>query len=351
MADWQSLARRAARQTGVDPNVFVRLVRQESGGRPGAVSPAGAIGYTQLMPGTARGLGVDPRDPWQNLLGGARYLKQQLNTFGNYSDALRAYNAGPGAVKASHGYAETNAYVNAILGGAANRPASGSTTAGGAGGLSVGPDSTSTGDVSALLSMLSQPKTAPSSMGIPAPSFAAGPAMPAGYQAPASSGAAAQSQAPDISDLLALVRTQPGGENQPAAGPGSTTGGGRSSAAPAAAGAHTASFDGKTVAGWIAPALSWARAHGWKGTVVSGLRSTAQQAGLYADFKAGRRAGPVAPPGHSRHEGSQYPYGAVDVSDPDQLAAILRGSPYANRLQWAGARDRPHFSHQFGGTY
>jgi hypothetical protein len=83
-----------------------------------AVSPAGAIGYTQLMPDTARGLGVNPRDPWQNLVGGARYLKQQLHTFGNYGDALRAYNAGPGAVRQSHGYAETNAYVQKILRGA-----------------------------------------------------------------------------------------------------------------------------------------------------------------------------------------------------------------------------------------
>jgi soluble lytic murein transglycosylase-like protein len=93
VADWQSLARRAARQAGVPPNVYIRLVRAESGGNQGAVSPAGAIGRSQLMPDTARGLGVDPRDPAQNLLGGARYLRQQLDKFGRLDLALAAYNA------------------------------------------------------------------------------------------------------------------------------------------------------------------------------------------------------------------------------------------------------------------
>jgi hypothetical protein len=340
VADWQALARRAARREGVDPNIFVRLVGAESTGNPRAISPAGAIGYTQLMPDTARGLGVNPRDPWQNLVGGARYLKQQLGRFGNYGDALRAYNAGPGAVRQSHGYAETNAYVQKILRGAnpaastrAPRaggagPAPASSAPGGLGGLTSDPGSS--GDVSALLSLLTQKRQAPASMGVQAPAFSARPALPAGYQAPVSGGGPEPRQ-----DITA------------------TTGGKatRTLGTPVSGRGGTGTFDGKTVAGWIEPALKYARAHGWKGTVASGLRSTREQAQLYADFKAGRRAGPVAAPGTSRHEGANYPYGAVDVSDAAQLNAILRRSPYRKRLQWAGARDPVHFSHQFGGTY
>jgi hypothetical protein len=117
---WQSDARAAAQKNGINPDVFVALVRQESGGRQGAVSPVGAIGRTQLMPATAKSLGVDPRNAQQNLDGGARYLKQQLQTFGgNYRKALAAYNAGPGAVQKYGGvppYAETQNYVKRILG-------------------------------------------------------------------------------------------------------------------------------------------------------------------------------------------------------------------------------------------
>jgi hypothetical protein len=365
VADWQALARRAARREGVDPNIFVRLVGAESTGNPRALSPAGAIGYTQLMPDTARGLGVNPRDPWQNLVGGARYLKQQLHTFGNYDDALRAYNAGPAAVRQSHGYAETNAYVQKILRGAnpaastrAPRtggagPAPASSAPGGLGGLTSDPGSS--GDVSALLSLLTQKRQAPASMGVQAPAFSARPAMPAGYQAPVSGGGPEPRQ--DINQLLELVRTQggagttggaAGGQTAPAMTGGKAT---RTLGTPVTGRGGTGTFDGKTVAGWIEPALKYARAHGWKGTVASGLRSTREQAQLYADFKAGRRAGPVAPPGSSRHEGANYPYGAVDVSDAARLNAILRNSPYRKRLQWAGARDPVHFSHQFGGTY
>lgn len=116
------LADQIARKHGLDPVIFGRLVMQESSGNPNARSPAGAVGLTQLMPATARGLGVrNPLDPRQSLEGGATYLQQQLKTFGgDYRKSLAAYNAGPGAVSKYHGvppYAETQNYVSRILGG------------------------------------------------------------------------------------------------------------------------------------------------------------------------------------------------------------------------------------------
>lgn len=112
-------ARQAARRHGVPEDLFLRLVQQESGWDPNAVSEKGAIGLAQLMPGTARSLRVDPRDPSENLDGGARYLAKQYRTFRDWRLALAAYNAGPGAVKKYNGvppFDETQGYVRAILG-------------------------------------------------------------------------------------------------------------------------------------------------------------------------------------------------------------------------------------------
>lgn len=114
-----TLARSAARKHGVPEDLFLRLVQQESGWNANARSHKGAMGLAQLMPETARILGVDPRDPTQNLEGGARYLKQQYSKFGNWPHALAAYNAGPGAVERYKGippYAETRNYVKVIWG-------------------------------------------------------------------------------------------------------------------------------------------------------------------------------------------------------------------------------------------
>lgn len=78
------------------PGVLTQLIKQESGGNLNTTSKRGAVGLTQLMPDTAKELGVDPNDPFQNIEGGAKYLRQQLDKFGGkYSQALAAYNAGP----------------------------------------------------------------------------------------------------------------------------------------------------------------------------------------------------------------------------------------------------------------
>ena len=128
----------AARQAGVVPGVYAAkvaelaarfdlsptlieaLVWQESRWNAGARSPVGARGLAQLMPGTARYLGVNPDDPFANLEGGARYLREQMDRFdGDIEKALAAYNAGPGRVIAAGGIPrirETQGYVAAIMG-------------------------------------------------------------------------------------------------------------------------------------------------------------------------------------------------------------------------------------------
>lgn len=119
-SQYENAARNAARKYGVPEDLFLRLVTQESGWNPKARSHKGAIGLAQLMPATARKLGVNPNDPAQNLDGGARYLSEQYRTFRSWRLALAAYNAGPGAVKKYNGvppYRETRGYVRAILGG------------------------------------------------------------------------------------------------------------------------------------------------------------------------------------------------------------------------------------------
>jgi len=129
--DLRAEAVKAAQAAGVDPDLFLRLVQQESRFKTSAISPKGATGLAQLMPATAAELGVDPNDPLQNLAGGARYLRQQLDTFGgNPYLALAAYNAGAGNVRKHGGippFAETQNYVASIMGGTGNTSRMGGT--------------------------------------------------------------------------------------------------------------------------------------------------------------------------------------------------------------------------------
>lgn len=111
--------RAAAARYGLAPELLDAVARQESGYRTDVVSRVGAMGVMQLMPATARALGVDPRNPIDNLNGGAAYLRAQLDRFDGRIDlALAAYNAGPRAVERHAGvppYRETRAYVAASL--------------------------------------------------------------------------------------------------------------------------------------------------------------------------------------------------------------------------------------------
>ena len=113
------MARKAARKHNVPEELFLRLVQQESNWNPNAKSHKGALGLAQLMPATARSLGVNPHDPQENLEGGARYLAKQYRNFKSWRLALAAYNAGPEAVRKHGGvppYKETKNYVLKIWG-------------------------------------------------------------------------------------------------------------------------------------------------------------------------------------------------------------------------------------------
>jgi hypothetical protein len=118
-ARYRRAARRAARKYGLDPHIFERQIEAESGFNPNARSPAGASGIAQIMPGTAKGWGVNLNDgrAGDDLDAAAKNMARYVKQFGSYEKALRAYNAGPGAVEKSRSYAETNNYVKKILAG------------------------------------------------------------------------------------------------------------------------------------------------------------------------------------------------------------------------------------------
>jgi hypothetical protein len=329
MPNWRAIARADAKKYGIDPDLFERQIEAESGFRIGATSGAGAQGIAQIMPSTARGWGINANNPRQALDAAASHMASYVKQFGSYENALRAYNAGPGAVQASHGYDETNAYVARIMRGHTGGGGGGQGGGGGGGGGGTGSRTitTTTPGVDNRQARYNLVK-----------SFLFGDKV-----SPLSFIAKFQS----LADVPATTTTR-------------TTGGGGGGTQPAQSdpgGAHPPSvhgslpFDGHSVAAWIQPVLKYARKHGWQGTVTSGVRPSAEQKQLYDDFVNGRRSGPVAKPGTSNHEMTAFPGGAVDVSDPEALSKILLASKYRNLLVWAGAKDHPHFSHPHNGSY
>lgn len=115
-----SIVQQASQQYGVPVSLIFGVIKQESGMNASAVSPAGAVGLMQLMPTTAKAMGVQNSfDPLQNVMAGTRYLAEQLRRYnGNQELALAAYNAGPGAVEQYHGvppYPETKHYVQNVM--------------------------------------------------------------------------------------------------------------------------------------------------------------------------------------------------------------------------------------------
>lgn len=117
---WKETARKEAKEKEIDPLLVHAVIMAESAEDPLCISPKGAMGLMQLMPGTARELGVeDPFSPHENVKGGVSYLAQMLKRFdGNVKLALAAYNAGPGAVEKYKGippYEETRTFVDRVL--------------------------------------------------------------------------------------------------------------------------------------------------------------------------------------------------------------------------------------------
>ena len=123
LPDWvppryQSPIMLASQQSNVPAALLASLLKQESGFNPNAQSPVGARGIAQFMPGTARQYGVNTRDPVSSIMGAAKLLSALHGQFGDWSQALAGYNAGPGAVQKYGGvppYAETQNYVRNIM--------------------------------------------------------------------------------------------------------------------------------------------------------------------------------------------------------------------------------------------
>lgn len=119
---WTDLIGPTARRVGVSEALVKSIIKAESAFNPNAVSGKGALGLMQVMPATAQDMGLDPKEPAQNLEAGVRYIKWLLARYGTKKNgmakAIAAYNAGPGCVDRHHGiprYRETRTYVARVL--------------------------------------------------------------------------------------------------------------------------------------------------------------------------------------------------------------------------------------------
>jgi hypothetical protein len=312
-----------------------RLVIGESGDDPHAVSPVGARGRTQFMPGTRadvlRKYGIDPwRSADEAVHAAALHLLGKVNG----SKGLEGYNPG------DPGYAQ---YILSQRAGGHDLPVrGGSQHPGVLPGTTRGPGSSppSVGQVSALTALLEQSlggrrqlsgASAPS-----APSFAAGPTL--ARDAIQTTGAPAR-KGSDLQSALAAVQALQGTDLPASQGSSARPVAGASGALGGGPGGKATTFDGKTVRSDFAKQLAWARAHGWKGSVTSGYRTKAQQ--LAAAKHYGLQHYPNGPlaSNHVRNK-------AVDVTDPAELDKILRRYPGKRTLIWGGPviGDAPHFS-------
>jgi hypothetical protein len=213
MADYRAAARRAAKRNGIDPNIFLRQIKQESGFNPTARSGAGAIGIAQIMPATARGWGVDPTDPIASLNAAAKHMGEYVKQYGSYRNALIAYNAGPGRVGKPL-YGETANYIKTILSGGEPSSTPRSSTPRASATPSLGSDPTQAPVAQALLKLTTPERpqvqiTAPS-----LPAFASGGReRPSIYQSPQT--AAPRPQRLDVGAALeAITALQPQQQQQ-----------------------------------------------------------------------------------------------------------------------------------------
>lgn len=351
MASKTSIIEQAANRYGIDPGILYGVWGTESNfGRNRGPSSAGALGDFQFEPATARALGVKLGNFRSEAFGAAKYLSQYKGR--GLAGMLAAYNAGPAG---NPNNPQTRAYIPRVLkladafGGAGLNPGAG----GGQQTQPVGPTATpglTPGpDTTALLQQLlgAEKAVQAPTAGLTTPAYAAHPTTPQGYRGILSAGGPGPGR--DLSGLLEAAQGLSGG--LPPVSPARTPGDAQNAPArprSVSAKAGVSKFAGVPVAAWIKPILGYAREHGWQGTVTSGFRTTQQQAAIYNNPN---RKGPAAKPGTSNHEGDVFPRGAVDVTNAEQLAAILRTSPYRNRLVWAGSKDPVHFSHPHGGGY
>ncbi len=234
MANYRQEARRAAARYGLDPDIYERQIGRESVNFSPAVisgrqrSPAGAMGIAQFMPETARSLGVNPLNPIEALDAAAKLMADYVKKYGGYEPALRAYNAGPGAIERSRGFKETNDYVAAILGpgrvpDGLEAPRDGAAPASSGGGrpelerISASGSATATGSTTVdttpsvaalqqLSAALQRPEPPAMFSHLSMPDFAAKPVLPEGYsgrQASAPQGPSARDYARLLTQLQA----------------------------------------------------------------------------------------------------------------------------------------------------